>query len=59
MILEVLGGGVVVAAGGFVVTSAYSRVERFSILIDVEGEAALAFACRAGVSALHACVFLE
>lgn len=59
MILEVLCGSVVVAAGGFVVASPYSRVERFSVLVDVEGEAALAFACRAGVPALHACVFLE
>lgn len=48
-----------VAAGGFVVASAYRGVERLSVLIDVEGEAALAFACRAGVPALHACVFLE
>ena len=58
MVSEVLCRRVVVAAGGFMVATADGRIERFSVFVDIESEAAFALACRAGVSTLQTCVFL-
>lgn len=59
MVLEVLAGGVVVVAAGFVVASAYVVGQGLALAVDVEGEAAFAAAARAGVAGGGACVFLE
>ena len=59
VILEILAGGVVVAAAGFVVASAYSLVQGLIVGVNVEGEAALAAAGGAGVAGGGAGVFLE
>lgn len=59
VILEVLAWGVVVAATGFVVASAYSVVQRLIVGVNIEREAALAAAGRAGVARGSAGVFLE
>ena len=59
VVLEVLAGGVVVAAAGFMVASAYSLVQGLIVGVNVEGEAALAAAIGAGVAGGGAGVFLE
>ena len=59
MVLEVLTGGVVVVAAGFVVASAYVVGQWLALAVDVEGEAAFAAAIGAGVAGGGACVFLE
>ena len=59
VVLEILAGGVVVAAAGFVVTSAYSLVQGLVGGVNVECEAALAAAGGAGVAGGGAGVFLE
>jgi len=59
VVLEVLAGGVVVAAAGFVVASAYSVVQRLIVGVNVEREAALAATVGAGVAGGGAGVFLE
>jgi len=59
MVLEVLAGGVVVVAAGFVVASAYVVGQGVALAVDVEGEAAFAAAIGAGVAGGGACVFLE
>ena len=59
VVLEVLAGGVVVAAAGLVVTAADGFVKGLSFGIDVKGEAALPAAVGAGVTGGGAGVFLE
>ena len=59
MVLEVLARGVMVVAAGFVVAPANSLVERVSVVVDVEGEAALPATAGASVTGGGACVFLE
>ena len=59
VVLEVLAGGVVVAAAGFVVASAYSLVQGLVVGVNVEREAALAAAGGAGVAGGGAGIFLE
>ena len=50
MVLEVLAWGVVVGAGGFVVAAADGGMKCVAVVIDVECEAAGAFAGWAGVA---------
>ena len=50
MIMEVLAWGAVVAAGGFVVAAADGWMKDVAVVIDVECEAAGAFAGWAGVA---------
>ena len=59
VVLEVLAGGVVVAAAGLVVASANGLVERIAVVVDVEGEAALPATAGASVTGGRACIFLE
>lgn len=59
VVLEVLAGGVVVVAAGFVVALAYVVGQGLTLAVDVEGEAAFAAAIGAGVAGGGACVFLE
>ena len=59
VVLEVLRRGVVVAAAGFVVTSAYSLVQGLIVGVNVEGEAALAAAVGAGMAGGCSGVFLH
>lgn len=59
VVLEVLPGCVVVAAGGFVVASAYGLGEGFSGFVDVTCEAAFAAAGGTSVAGGGAGVFLE
>jgi hypothetical protein len=59
MVPEVLSRGVVVVAAGFVVASANSLVERVSVVVDVEGEAALPATVGAGVTGGGAGIFLK
>jgi hypothetical protein len=56
---EVLSRGVVVVAAGFVVASAYSFVKGISVVVDVEGEAALPATVGASVTGGGAGVFLK
>ena len=50
MVVEVLAWGVVVGAGGFVVAAADGGMKCVAVVIDVECEAAGAFAGWAGVA---------
>lgn len=50
MVVEVLAWGVVVGAGGFVVTAADGGMKCVAVVIDVECEAAGAFAGWAGMA---------
>ena len=59
MVPEVLSRGVVVVAAGFVVASANGLMERVSVVVDVEGEAALPATVGAGVTRGGAGVFLK
>lgn len=59
MVAEVLAWGVVVGAGGFVVTAAYGFMERVAFGIDVEGKAFWTTTGRACVAAAGVGVFLK
>ena len=58
MVGEELLRGVVIAAGGFVVTAAYGFVQRVSCFIDIEREAAFPSTGRTGVAGGYVGVFL-
>ena len=50
MVVKVLAWGAVVATGGFVVAAADGGMKGVAVVVDVEGEAAGAFAGWAGVA---------
>lgn len=58
MVAEVLAWGVVVGAGGFVVTATYGFVERVAFGIDIEGKAFWTPTGWTGVAAAGVGVFL-